>query len=735
MKYAAYRYADSGTYANVMYFFDGGSLATLEKAKVTGENGEEVNRECWLARVGEHHNSPAYDGYNMTNTNMCVPMDMNVFDACLPELMRLQDIGRMVIGVVPTASFGLLHAELKLPSPINQNDTLHVVFPGKNEPLNGKKLVVVGWGPDCKMIAKTLVAEKINCELFILNYMEPANSLIRYLDELAQKGIATEVLCVDPNQKSAFIGPVITQMKKALGYPQDLVFTDCTIDDHFVPYGLGDGLLNASDLVRALKERGVLESSESVAKRMYDAPVEELAPKAAPKKASPGAAAGAKEKVMAPLEGEVQVTKVHKQKGDHVEADELIAEIESDKATVEVTSPIDGVLEELFMTEGQTMELTEDTHLCTVAAEAAEPAVGKVEYKESESVVVAAPFKSKGAELTWHKRAGDKVNGGEVMVTIHAPEMSGEDNVKGGTVDIASPFTGTLVEIFLDNGVTDLTPNSKIFAVVRAGEGKTMLDSDMTDDHGRVVGSSMWLPENMEEMAQLTPEMQAKALEALNKSKPGMVSVQAAEEEKAEEVVQLSRHHQAMVNNMTVQPGDTRVFVVSENVDFKKVAANSKAKGVTPVTSLVKSIADTLAETKSNMKLSDDKKSMRKIKQVDIGVAVDVEGQLRVAVIRDVANKSLEDIQMDIKNFAAKGPKLSVADQNLTNVCWVVSSMGKDASQSVVAVLPRECAGILAVGRMDSTGNSALAATVCHATYSGLEGARVLRGMCTKLLE
>ena len=44
------------------YFFDGGSLATLEKSKVTGENGEEVTRECWLARVGEHHNSPAYDG-------------------------------------------------------------------------------------------------------------------------------------------------------------------------------------------------------------------------------------------------------------------------------------------------------------------------------------------------------------------------------------------------------------------------------------------------------------------------------------------------------------------------------------------------------------------------------------------------------------------------------------------------------------------------------------------------
>ena len=36
-----------------------------------------------------------------------------------------------------------------------------------------------------------------------------------------------------------------------------------------------------------------------------------------------------------------------------------------------------------------------------------------------------------------------------------------------GEVDIASPFTGTLVEIFLDNGVTDLTTSSQIFAVVR----------------------------------------------------------------------------------------------------------------------------------------------------------------------------------------------------------------------------------------------------------------------------
>jgi hypothetical protein len=59
--------------------------------------------------------------------------------------------------------------------------------------------------------------------------------------------------------------------------------------------------------------------------------------------------------------------------------------------------------------------------------------------------------------------------------------------------------------------------------------------------------------------------------------------------------------------------------------------------------------------------------------------------------------------------------------------------MGKDATNSVTAVLPRECAGILAVGRMDAAGQSNFAATICHATFSGLEGSRVMRGMAKKL--
>src|ERR1041385_3714638 len=49
---------------------------------------------------------------------------------------------------------------------------------------------------------------------------------------------------------------------------------------------------------------------------------------------------------------ECLVSRWVKRKGDTVSAGELVAEIETDKATFEVTSPVDGVLLEAFFDEG-----------------------------------------------------------------------------------------------------------------------------------------------------------------------------------------------------------------------------------------------------------------------------------------------------------------------------------------------------------------------------------------------
>jgi pyruvate/2-oxoglutarate dehydrogenase complex dihydrolipoamide acyltransferase (E2) component len=199
-----------------------------------------------------------------------------------------------------------------------------------------------------------------------------------------------------------------------------------------------------------------------------------------------------------------------------------------------------------------------------------------------------------------------------------------------------------------------------------------------------------------------------------------------------DQVTPLTRHSIAMVENMTVSAGDTRVFHLEERIGFQGVVSKSKSSGVTPVVTLIKALADA-AEECGNKKLSADKKSMMTYGQVDIGVAMDFEGQLRVAVIRDASNKTMAEISSDVKMFSTKGAKLSLADQNLEKVAWVVSSMGKTATHAVIPVLPKGTTGIVGVGRTDEdTGKSSLIATICHATLTGIEGAKIFRTFIDK---
>ena len=67
------------------------------------------------------------------------------------------------------------------------------------------------------------------------------------------------------------------------------------------------------------------------------------------------------EKILVPALGEsiseATVAKWLKKKGDTVEADEAIVELETDKVNLEVPSPVDGVLSEINFKEGETVEV------------------------------------------------------------------------------------------------------------------------------------------------------------------------------------------------------------------------------------------------------------------------------------------------------------------------------------------------------------------------------------------
>jgi len=67
------------------------------------------------------------------------------------------------------------------------------------------------------------------------------------------------------------------------------------------------------------------------------------------------------EKILVPVLGEsiteATIAKWLKKEGDSVETDEPIVELETDKVNIEVPSPIDGILSEINVKDGDTVEV------------------------------------------------------------------------------------------------------------------------------------------------------------------------------------------------------------------------------------------------------------------------------------------------------------------------------------------------------------------------------------------
>ncbi|MCL6493202.1 MAG: 2-oxoglutarate dehydrogenase, E2 component, dihydrolipoamide succinyltransferase [Ignavibacterium sp.] len=165
------------------------------------------------------------------------------------------------------------------------------------------------------------------------------------------------------------------------------------------------------------------------------------------------------------------IIKWHKKPGDKVKRDEIIFEISTDKVDTEIPAPADGVLSEILVKEGETVEVgTVVAKLQTEGEETtSDEVVTETPQKFSEEVPepISAnpPVEQKAAErktvqtniieiampkmgesvmegtiIKWHKKVGDKVKKDETIFEISTDKVDTE---------IPSPEEGTLVEILV----------------------------------------------------------------------------------------------------------------------------------------------------------------------------------------------------------------------------------------------------------------------------------------------
>ena len=169
---------------------------------------------------------------------------------------------------------------------------------------------------------------------------------------------------------------------------------------------------------------------------------------------------------------EATVATWFKKPGDSVEVDEMLCELETDKVTVEVPSPVAGTLAEIVAAEGETVGV--DALLANISEGGEKPATK--EEKPAPEAKADAPAKGGDAVnvmvptlgesvteatiSTWFKKVGDTVEADEMLCELETDKVS---------VEVPAPAAGTLTEILFEEGAT-VEANAKL-AIITEGAG------------------------------------------------------------------------------------------------------------------------------------------------------------------------------------------------------------------------------------------------------------------------
>jgi 2-oxoglutarate dehydrogenase E2 component (dihydrolipoamide succinyltransferase) len=153
---------------------------------------------------------------------------------------------------------------------------------------------------------------------------------------------------------------------------------------------------------------------------------------------------------------EATVATWFKKPGDAVTVDEMLCELETDKVTVEVPSPVAGVLGELVAAEGDTVGVDALLAIITEAGAATAPAKSTAKAAPAAAPEAAAngvdvmvpalgESVSEATVSSWFKKIGDTVAQDEMLCELETDKVS---------VEVPSPAAGVLTEILATDGVT-----------------------------------------------------------------------------------------------------------------------------------------------------------------------------------------------------------------------------------------------------------------------------------------
>jgi pyruvate dehydrogenase E2 component (dihydrolipoamide acetyltransferase) len=378
-----------------------------------------------------------------------------------------------------------------------------------------------------------------------------------------------------------------------------------------------------------------------------------------------------------------------KQPGDKIEKGDIVAEIETDKATMELEAFESGTLQQILVPEGQTVPI--GTPIGMIGDGAAPPASAP-----AAPAPASAPAEEGGAEAAPRtaQEAQQQVGQSEAQVGTQQASPEGADGQEGDRLK-ASPVARRLAE---QHGV-DLRQ------VQGTGPGGRILKDNVEAfvASGRVGAPA---PAAQAPAPTAAPAAQAPA-PAAPAPAPQAPTPAAAP---AGEVTPMSRMRRAIARAMTdSKPGVPHIYITSEidmgeAMRLRKQINDSGAADVkiSPNDMVVKAAAKALVKfpqiNSSYATTADGQPGVVAHPQINVSVAVATEGGQLAPAVRDADKKSLGAIAAEVRDMAGRAREGKIKPNELEGATFQTSNLGMFDVVEFVSIITVPQAASLSIG-------------------------------------
>ena len=364
-----------------------------------------------------------------------------------------------------------------------------------------------------------------------------------------------------------------------------------------------------------------------------------------------------------------------KKKGEKVSTGDVIAEIETDKATMEWESPEDGVLTEIYVEEGGKVEVGQKIAFIAAAGETAPPAEAKAPTDKSKK----APPPTKQAET--EQTAPAKAQQAET-----APPQPAKK--EAATQPAAKAESKPKAKRPSDEGRVKASPLARRLA---AEEGLDISQIKGSGPEGRVTETDVRAAMKSKPAASSAPQKKApapaKPAEGARILLSGMRKVIAAR------LVESKGPVPHFYLNIDIDAGP----LMAARAELKAGGEGSDTAKITVNDFILKASVDAAVKV-PKVNASFDEDAIVQYSDVDLSVAVAIEDGLVTPVLRAAQKKSLREISEAVKDLAHRARNKRMKPEEFQGGTFTVSNLGGFGIDSFSAIINPPQGFILAVG-------------------------------------